>query len=80
MGNEEIPYFSEKEWVEVVKNHKQGVLMASGEALKWANKNRNLQISNPDTQWRLNPYVPPLMGFKGAINLANLWINEQRED
>jgi hypothetical protein len=49
--------------------------MASGEALDWAGLGTDLQISNPDTKWRLNPYEPPFVGFHGAIYLANLWIN-----
>ncbi|WP_245611974.1 hypothetical protein [endosymbiont 'TC1' of Trimyema compressum] len=52
--------------------------MVSSEALEQGNKNRDLQIRNPDTQWRLNPYIPSLMGFRGAINLANLWISKER--
>lgn len=49
--------------------------MASGEALKWAKRNIDLQISNPDIKWRLNPYESPFIGFRGAINLVNLWLN-----
>ncbi len=49
--------------------------MASGEALKWAKRNIDLQISNPDIKWRLNHYESPFIGFRGAINLVNLWLN-----
>lgn len=80
MGSEDIPYFSEEEWSRVIKEHKKGYLMASGEALEWAGLNRDMQISNPDTKWRLHPYEPPFVGFRGAVHLANLWINENIED
>jgi nitrogenase molybdenum-iron protein alpha/beta subunit len=76
MADDEIPYFSEKEWMPVVKNHEKGYLMFSGEALKWAGKNTQLQIANPDIGWRLHPYEPPFVGYRGAVNLVNLWVNE----
>lgn len=75
MASEEIPYFSENEWVQAILSEEKGILMASGEALKWAKRNIDLQISNPDIKWRLNPYESPFIGFRGAINLANLWLN-----
>lgn len=76
MTSEEISYFSEDEWVQAIASEKNGLLMASGEALKWAKRNTDLQISNPDIKWRLNPYESPFVGFRGAINLVNLWLNE----
>lgn len=80
MNSEDIPYFSEDEWTRAIQEHKKGHLMASGEALEWAGRNIELQISNPDTKWRLHPYEPPFLGFHGAVHLANLWINEDIED
>ncbi|HCX62285.1 MAG TPA: nitrogen fixation protein NifE, partial [Clostridiales bacterium] len=59
-----------------VSEQKDGILMASGELLEWAGRNRMLQISNPDEKWRINPYVPPLVGFRGALHLVELWANE----
>jgi nitrogenase molybdenum-cofactor synthesis protein NifE len=76
MGSEDIPYFSENEWTHAVQKHQEGFLMASGEALEWAGRNTELQISNPDIKWRLYPYEPPFVGFRGAVHLMNLWINE----
>ncbi|ACA45617.1 nitrogen fixation protein NifE [Clostridium botulinum] len=75
MASEEIPYFSEDEWVQAIESEENGLLMASGEALKWAKRNIDLQISNPDIKWRLNPYESPFIGFRGSINLVNLWLN-----
>ena len=76
MADDEIPYFTENEWIPVVKNHDKGYLMFSGEALKWAGKNTQLQITTPDIMWRIHPYEPPFMGYRGAVHLVNLWINE----
>ena len=76
MADDEIPYFSEEQWIPVVKNHDKGYLMFSGEALKWAGKNTQLQITNPDIGWRIHPYEPPFVGYRGAVNLVNLWVNE----
>ena len=76
MGDENIPYYTEKEWAPIVKAHEKGYLMFSGEALYWAKKNTQLQIANPDIGWRLHPYGAPFVGYRGAIHLINLWINE----
>ncbi len=79
MSSDEIPYYSEDFWTHAIKAQKKGLIMASGEALEWAKRNRALQISNPDTQQRLNPYIPPFTGFRGAIHLIDLWLNAIRK-
>ncbi len=76
MGDEEIPYFNEERWIPVVENHGKGYLMFTGEALKWFGKNTQLQIANPDIQWRLHPYDAPFVGYHGAVHLLNLFMNE----
>ncbi len=76
MASDLLLYFTEEQWTEAVKTQKKGLLMTSGEALEWAGKSREMQISNPDTKWRINPYEPPLVGFRGAVNLVNIWVNE----
>ncbi|WP_099203831.1 nitrogenase component 1 [Scatolibacter rhodanostii] len=78
MSSEEIPYYSEKEWSETVKE-KDGLLMASGEVLAWAHKSKDLQIANPDSRWRVNPYGAPFVGFRGAVHLVDLWLNTALE-
>jgi nitrogenase molybdenum-iron protein alpha/beta subunit len=83
MAGDDIPYFAEEQWIEAIRTQKKGLLMASGEALEWANRNRMLQIANPDTRWRLNPHVPSFVGFRGALHLIDLWLNailEQDDD
>lgn len=76
MADDDLPYFSEEQWVRHVSDQKNGFLMASGEILDWAGRNTELQISNPDVKWRLNPYESPFVGFRGALQLSSLWINE----
>lgn len=76
MADEEIPYYTEEQWTQAIETQEKGLLMASGEALKWAGRNMQLQIANPDAVWRLNPYEPPFVGFRGAMHLVSLWINE----
>ena len=76
MGDDDIPYYPEEKWIPVVENHQKGYLMFTGEALRWFGKNTDLRIANPDIQWRLHPYDPPLVGYRGAVQLINLWINE----
>ena len=76
MGDDDIPYYPEEKWIPVVENHQKGYLMFTGEALRWFGKNTDLRIANPDIQWRLHPYDPPLVGYRGAVQLVNLWVNE----
>ncbi len=79
MAGDGIPYFTEEQWMQAIQAQKKGLLMASGEALEWADRNRTLQIANPDTRRRLNPYVPPFVGFRGALHLIDLWLNAALE-
>lgn len=79
MGSDEVPYFTEEQWAKTIQEHEEGLLMASGEALEWADRSRDMQISNPDTQWRLHPYDPPFVGFRGAVHLVGLWLNAALE-
>ncbi|MCL2136049.1 MAG: nitrogenase component 1 [Coriobacteriia bacterium] len=76
MADDEIPYFSEEQWIPVVQGHEKGYLMFSGEALLWAGKNTQLAITNPDIAWRIHPFEPPFVGYRGAVHLTNLLINE----
>ncbi len=76
MADESIPYLTEDQWTKVIKENKKSILMASGEALLWSGRNTELQISNPDIKWRLSPYEPPFTGFRGAIHLCDIWLND----
>lgn len=74
MANEDIAFLDDKA-KEHIANNGKGFLMASGEVLHMANRDRSLQISTPDDIWR-HAYEPPLVGFRGAVNLATVWVNE----
>ncbi|WP_303851318.1 nitrogenase component 1 [Seleniivibrio woodruffii] len=75
MGTDELPYYSEEKWIPAVEGLKDGLFMSSGEILEWAGRSLSMQISYPDRSWHLHPFEPPFMGFRGAVNLVNLWIN-----
>jgi hypothetical protein len=76
MGTDDFPCFSEDQWMHLVRSHRNGILMASGEALDWAGHSPELRISNPGTKWhRHTSWMPPFMGFRGAIHLVYLWAN-----
>ena len=76
MHSEDLPYYTEKEWEPAVKSIDKGILMGSGEVVKLAGSSRNMQIANPDDKWNLYSFGPPFVGFRGAVYLAELWINE----
>lgn len=76
MSSEELPYFTEEQVIKNISEQKKGIIMANSEVLEWSGHSRMLQISNPDDKWRINPYASPFVGFRGALNLAELWVNE----
>ena len=76
MASPDLPYYPESLWIPAVERAKKGYLMFTGEALLWAKKNLRLTISNPDAAWRIHPYGAPLVGFRGAANLVDLWMGE----
>lgn len=80
MADGEISYLTEEQWTGAIQKQKGGLLMASGEALTFAGHGDTLQISNPDSRWRLNPYEPPFVGFRGALHLLDLWVNKSFQD
>ena len=53
----------------------KGFLMGSGELLHMAKRDKSMQIAVPDNMWH-HAYEPPLMGFRGAVHLASIWLNE----
>ncbi len=76
MATEDLPHWQEAQWSQAVTNNHQGLLMASGEVLTWAGQNVAMQIANPGRGWQMYPYSPPFVGFRGAMNLAAMWMNE----
>lgn len=79
MADDCFPYWNEDAWTKAIREHKDGLLMASGEALRLAGHSMALQIANPDTKWRMNVYEPPFVGYRGAVHLAELWLNALME-
>jgi hypothetical protein len=69
----DIPYFAENDWIRTVAEHKTELIMASGEVLYYSGADQRMQIANPGAGMYLTPSEQPLVGFKGAVNLANLW-------
>jgi nitrogenase molybdenum-iron protein alpha/beta subunit len=76
MGTEGIPYLEESEWVKALSQAEEGILMASKEVLNWKKKNTRLQIAGLGDGFIINPYVSPYIGYRGAMHLASLWIEE----
>lgn len=54
---------------------KKGFLMGSGELLNMANRDRSMQIAVPENLWH-HAYEPPLVGFRGSVNLATILVND----
>ena len=75
MATEKIPYWEEYKWSKEIEKESKGILMASDEILVWSKHNLSMQIDNKGNKWELNPYEPPFVGVRGAMNLASLWIN-----
>lgn len=76
MASAAVPFWPETQWSQAVTDRHQGLLMASGEVLAWAKRNSAMQLANPGQGWQLYPYAPPFIGFRGAMNLAAMWMNE----
>lgn len=76
MATPEMAYLTD-ERKETLSRQEKGFLMASGELLRMAGKDRTLQISLPDDQWH-HRYEPPLVGFRGAVNLLTMLENDMQ--
>ncbi|MDK2968705.1 nitrogenase component 1 [Lacrimispora sp.] len=74
MKDADIAYLDEAA-KENIAEDSRGFLMGSGELLKMAGKDQSLQIAMPDNIWR-HAFEPPLVGFRGAVNLVSAWANE----
>lgn len=74
MAGEKIPYLTDEAEQRLVAD-RGGFLMGSAELLRRARRDESLQIALPDDRWH-HAYEPPLVGFRGAVNLATIWSNE----
>jgi nitrogenase molybdenum-iron protein alpha/beta subunit len=72
-ATDDIPYFAEDDWMRAVTEPQHAPLLANGEVLRYAGCDPRMQIANPGAGMHLTPSKQPLAGFRGAVNLANLW-------
>lgn len=72
----EMAYLTD-ELKETLSRREDGFLMASGELIQMAGRNRTLQISLPDDRWH-HRYEPPFVGFRGAIHLLTMLTNDMQ--
>lgn len=77
MAAEDIPFYGESKWEEVVKNGQYNILMGNAVALKLAqDKCKKVQIDLPNYDFNPLSYpYTPYMGFRGALYLLNKCIN-----
>lgn len=77
MATPEMSYLTD-ELKEMLSRREDGFLMASGELLQMAGRDRMLQISLPDDRWH-HRYEPPFMGFRGAVHLLTMLANDMQQ-
>lgn len=75
LGDDGIPFLSAQDKCTVLQDLKGTLLMESGDVLTSLGLDASLQIAFPDSRWRLNPYEPPLVGFRGTLQLVQNWMN-----
>jgi nitrogenase molybdenum-iron protein alpha/beta subunit len=68
----DIPYFAEGDWMRTVTERKNELIMANGEVLLFAGRDPRMQIANPGAGMLLTQSAEPFVGFRGAVNLANI--------
>lgn len=79
MATEDIPFYDEKKWEDVVKNSQYHILMGNAMTLKLGNPSANkVQIDIPNYEYRhtIDPHTP-YVGFRGALYLFNKWTNHK---
>lgn len=69
----EIPCFDDIRVTKEINKEQPGILMADYYTLKRCGYSEELRVEKSLNEWELNPYVPPLTGFRGALHLATLW-------
>ena len=77
MSTEDIPFYKENKWVELVEEGKFNILMGNAITLKLAKSEcTKIQIDNPNYEFSFlkYPYIP-YVGFRGALYLLNKCIN-----
>lgn len=72
----EVPYQSEEDLIKHLNNEYTGILMADSVAFDMTGRNSNLIINRGLNNRLFNPYETPYVGFRGALNLCDLWLDE----
>ncbi|MFV0441561.1 MAG: nitrogenase component 1 [Lachnospirales bacterium] len=72
-SNETLEFLSDEAKLSF-KTRKKCFLMASEDIIELFD-DVGIQISNPDSKWR-HPYLPPLVAFRGSVNIGTLLMNE----
>jgi nitrogenase molybdenum-cofactor synthesis protein NifE len=73
-GTEEIPYASEEEWQEFLSEASAAIVMGKKTLVEHGNGDRDFILTRGVNSWNFNPYVPPFVGFRGAVHLCDLWL------
>lgn len=72
-----LPFKTEKELHEILDDMRKGILMARKEIQKKVQGNTpELFTERSINEWNYNPYIPPYVGFRGALNLCARWFEE----
>lgn len=74
MAGQNMIYLDDDRKKQIAQEPK-GFLMGSGELLHLAQKDPTLQIASHDNRWH-HAYEPPLVGFRGAVTLTAMLVNE----
>lgn len=77
MAGQNMIYLDDDRKKQIAQEPK-GFLMGSGELLHMAHKDLTLQIAAHDNQWH-HAYEPPLVGFRGAVTLTTMLVNEMMQ-
>jgi nitrogenase molybdenum-iron protein alpha/beta subunit len=75
-ATETIPYFTEEQWMNIVSSESNTILMGSKMLIEQFNGNQNYILTRGLNSWNFNPYVSPFVGFRGARNLCDLWMQD----
>lgn len=80
MGDDQLPFYEEKKWEQVVRQGSYEIIMGNAVALDLAKKeSRKIQIDIPNYHFSsVNDPYTPYMGFRGAMYLVSLWTNPRR--
>ena len=74
--DEDVPYQAEDDLIKYMTKDLTGILMADRTAFEMAKREEGLIINRSLNNRVFNPYDTPYVGFRGALNLCALWIEE----